>query len=58
MISNTKESSKVISIPDIEIVLHRDGFPSLGEDYDVIKTDNKSGETKLTCADSEPLYKN
>lgn len=43
MISNAKESLKVISIPDIEIVLHRDGFPSLGESYEVMKTDNKSG---------------
>ena len=31
------------SVPNIKIILQRDGFPSLGEGYDVMKTDNKSG---------------
>lgn len=43
MIPNAEERLKIISVPDIETNLYRDGLPSLGEGYDVMKTDNKSG---------------
>lgn len=43
MVPSAEEGLKIISVLNIEIILHRDGFPSLGEGYDVMKTDNKSG---------------
>lgn len=33
-----EEGLKLISAPNIKIILHNDGFPSLGEGYEVMKT--------------------
>lgn len=43
MVPNAKQGLTIISVPNIKIILHRDGFPSLDEGYDVMKSDNKSG---------------
>lgn len=43
MAPGAEKGLKIISVPNIEIILYRDGFPSLGDGYDVMKTDNKSG---------------
>lgn len=35
MVPNANQGLTIISVPNIKIILHRDGFPSLDEGYDV-----------------------
>lgn len=42
MVPTAEEGLKVVSVPNFKIILHRDGFPSLGEGSDVMEMDNKS----------------
>lgn len=57
MVPSAEEGLQVITVLNTRMILHRDGFPWLLGGYDVMKTHNKSGWTKVTCTDSEPLYK-
>lgn len=41
MVPSAKQDLKINSVPNIKIILHRDGFPSLDEGY-VMKSNDKS----------------
>lgn len=42
MVPNAKQDLKINSVPNIKIILLRDGFLSLDEGYDVMKSDDKN----------------
>lgn len=56
MVPNAKQDLKINSVPNIKIIRHRDGFPSLDESYDVMKSNDKSDLCRFRATLQEQVH--